>query len=259
MERVEMPLMVHLSELRKRMLISVAFLGAAFIVLFNISERIFDLLVFPLNTELKIISAKPFLKLIAKKPVSLVFLSPAEGFWMHLKISMVAAAVVSLPVIFFQLWRFIGPGLVDKEKKYVIPFVVTSTFLFLMGAAFCFIIILPFALTFLLGYKTEHMTPVLAVGSYTDFCLKFILAFGAIFELPLIILFLARADIVSPAALARHRRYAILGAFIGGAILTPTPDAFNQILMSIPIIVLYEIGIVLARFTARRERSKERA
>jgi sec-independent protein translocase protein TatC len=247
-----MPLIEHLAELRKRLLISFGFLGIAFLGLFNYSEKIFSLLVFPLNTELKIIATKPFLQLIEKKAVPLVFLSPGEGFWMHLKISMVAAFIVSLPVIFYQVWKFISPGLVEKEKKYIIPFIIIATLLFLLGAAFCFMVILPFAFTFLLGYKTEHMTPMLSVGSYMDFCLKFILSFGAIFELPVVIIFLVRFGFMTPDTLAKHRRYAILFAFIAAAILTPTPDAFNQTLMAVPIIILYEIGILVARILYRK-------
>lgn len=247
-----MPLIEHLAELRKRLLISFAFLGIAFMGLFNFSEKIFSLLIFPLNTELKILTTRPFFQLIEKKAVSLVFLSPGEGFWMHLKISMVAAFIVSLPVTFHQLWKFISPGLVEKEKKYIIPFIITATLLFLVGAAFCFMVILPFALTFLLGYKTEHLTPMLSVGSYMDFCLKFILSFGAIFELPLVIVFLVRFGFMTPNTLAKNRRYAILFAFIAAAILTPTPDAFNQLLMAVPVIILYEIGILVARVLYRK-------
>ncbi len=253
MERSEMPLTEHLAELRKRIMISAAFLGLTFACLFNFSEKIFGLLVFPLNTELKIAATRPFVHLISKKSVSLIFLSPAEGFWMHLKISMVAAFIVSLPVIFLQLWRFISPGLAEKEKKYILPFVLTSTFLFLLGAAMCFFIVLPFAMTFLLGYKTEHMTPMLSVGSYMDFCVKFILAFGAIFELPLVMIFLVRFNFITPATLARQRRFAVLFAFIAGAVLTPTPDVFNQALMAVPIIILYEIGILLSRIMQRKK------
>lgn len=249
-----MPLIEHLAELRKRILISFAFLGVAFVALFNYSEKIFDLLVFPLNTEIKIILTRPFILFVSKKPVPLVFLSPAEGFWMHLKISLVAALVVSLPAIFFQVWRFISPGLVEKERKYFIPFIVSSTVLFLLGAAFCFIIVLPFALTFLLGYKTEHMTAMLSVGNYMDFCVKFILAFGAIFELPLLIVFLVRFGFMTPDSLAKKRKYAILAAFVIGAVLTPTPDAFNQTLMAVPVIILYEIGILVSRVLYRKGR-----
>jgi len=249
-----MPLIEHLAELRKRILISLAAVGIVFAVLFNYSEIIFGLLVFPLSNDLTITPVSPYIRLAAKKPVSLIFLSPAEGFWMHLKISMVAAFVVALPVVFSQVWAFISPGLVEKEKKYVFPFIVSSTLLFLLGAAFCFLVILPFALTFLLGYKTEHMTPMLSVGSYMDFCLKFILAFGLIFELPLVIIFLVRFGFMTPDTLAKKRKYAVLVAFIAGAILTPTPDAFNQMLMAVPIIILYEIGILMARILYRKGR-----
>ena len=144
------------------------------------------------------------------------------------------------------------PGVECKEKKYVVPFIVTATFLFLIGAAFCFTIILPFALTFLLGYKVEHMAPKLSVGSYMDFCLKFILAFGVIFELPLVIILLVRFGMVTPEQLAKQRRYAVLLAFIAGAVLTPTPDVFDQTLMALPIIVLYEIGILVSRTIQRK-------
>jgi sec-independent protein translocase protein TatC len=127
--------------------------------------------------------------------------------------------------------------------------------LFLAGALFCFVIILPFAMTFLLGYKTGSLTPMITVGSYVDFCMKFILAFGAIFELPLAIIFLARFGIVSPGGLAKNRKYAILFSFIAAAILTPTPDAFNQTLMAVPIIILYEIGILLSRIIYRKKKN----
>jgi sec-independent protein translocase protein TatC len=108
---------------------------------------------------------------------------------------------------------------------------------------------------FLLTYKTGALTPMLSVGDYTDFCLKFVLAFGAIFELPIVILFLTRAGIISTKALAKNRKYAFLIAFILAAILTPTPDAFNQTLMAVPIIILYEVGIIVSRIFSRRERS----
>jgi sec-independent protein translocase protein TatC len=248
-----MPLTDHLSELRKRILVSVAVVGVAFIAVFNFSEKIFVVLTFPLRTELTLNLVKPYIHAVRKAAATnLIFLSPAEAFWMHLKISFVAAIVLSSPVLFYQLWLFISPGLVEKEKKYLVPFIFSSTALFLIGALFCFIIVLPFAMTFLLGYKTENLTPMLSVGNYIDFCLKFILAFGAIFELPLLILFLTRFGIVTTKTLARHRKYAVLASFVLAAILTPTPDAFNQTLMALPIIILYEIGILISRLVHKK-------
>ncbi len=137
----------------------------------------------------------------------------------------------------------------------MIPFIFFATSLFLVGALFCFGIVLPFAITFLLGYKTQNIAPMLSVGSYVDFCLKFILAFGIIFELPLVIVFLTKIGIVTPKTLAKNRKFAVLFAFIAGAILTPTPDAFNQTLMAVPIIILYEIGILFSRLMYRKRKN----
>ena len=245
----------HLTELRKRILISVAVLGVAFLFIFNYSEVLFNILTFPLKSEIKFNFTNPFFHIKEKTPVSLVFLAPAEAFWMHMKVSFVASFIFALPVIFFQIWKFVSPGLLSNEKKYLIPFLVSSTTLFLAGSLFCFVIILPFAMTFLLGYKTGSLTPMISVGSYIDFCLKFILAFGAIFELPLVIVFLSKFGIVTPQGLAKHRKYAVLFSFIAAAVLTPTPDAFNQVLMAVPIIILYEIGILLSIIIYRKKKN----
>ena len=213
---------------------------------FNYSENIFGLLTIPLKSELKLDFTKPYIHAKEKAPISLVFLAPGEAFWMHLKVSFIASFILSLPIIFHQLWRFISPGLLSREKKYVLPFVFFATALFTAGAAFCFLIILPFAMTFLLGYQTKNMVPMISVGNYIDFCLKFILAFGAVFELPLVMVFLTRFGIVTPRTFSKNRKYAVLAAFLVGAVLTPTPDAFNQTLMAVPIIILYEVGILLS-------------
>lgn len=255
MEDSKLPLTEHLSELRKRILISVAVLFTAFFFIFNYSEELFNILTFPLKSEIKLDLTNPYIHINEKVAPPLVFFAVAEAFWVHLKVSFVAAFIVSLPVIFYQLWCFISPGLLAKEKRYVMPFVLFASLLFLIGALFCFSIILPFAITFLLGYKTTAFTPMLSIEKYIDFCLKLILAFGAVFELPLVILFLTRFGIVSPKTLAKHRKYAILFSFIAAAMLTPTPDAFNQVLMAVPIIILYEIGILLSMLIYWKKKS----
>jgi sec-independent protein translocase protein TatC len=250
-----MPFTEHLTELRKRIVISLIALLVGFGLSFGYSEEIFEVLTLPLRSEIGFSMQYPFIAFIPAKikNPSLVFLAPAEAFWMHLKVSLVAGLIISLPVILLQLWKFISPGLLAKEKKYIGPFVVSATALFLAGASFCFLFVLPFAMSFLLTYKTGSMTPMLSVGNYVDFCLKFILAFGAVFELPIAIILLTRMGIVTPKTLAKNRKYAILLAFVAGAILTPTPDAFNQTLMAVPIIILYEIGIVVSRFFVRKK------
>jgi sec-independent protein translocase protein TatC len=253
----KMPLFDHLEDLRKRILISLGALVAAFIATFTFSEEIYGVLMFPLRYSLDFSVTDMYVEFVADdklQATKLVFLAPAEAFWMNMKVALVAALILALPVIFHQLWKFVSPGLLEKEKKYVVPFVLGATGLFIFGASFCFIIVLPFALSFLLTYKVgDFLMPMLSVGQYTDFCLKFILAFGAIFELPILIIVLAKLGLVTVETLKKRRRLAIVLAFVAGAVLTPTPDAFNQTLMAVPIILLYELGIILATFFARRE------
>ncbi|RMG02348.1 MAG: twin-arginine translocase subunit TatC, partial [Nitrospirae bacterium] len=169
----------------------------------------------------------------------------------------VAGIILSLPVILYQIWKFIAPGLLPSEKRYVAPFIIAGTGLFLIGDVFCFGVILPFAMGFLLTYKTGSLTPMISVGSYVDFTLKFLLSFGAIFELPIVILFLTKLGIVTPKTLAKNRKYAVLIAFVLAAILTPTPDAFNQTLMAGPILILYEAGIIISRIFSRKKEADE--
>ncbi|MCL4536144.1 MAG: twin-arginine translocase subunit TatC [Nitrospirae bacterium] len=257
MEDEKMPLTEHLGELRKRIVVSLVAVLAAFMVAFNYSEEIFKFIMFPLRYNLDFSVKNMYVHFVQQdklQSTKLVFLAPAEAFWMNIKVSFVAGLMLSLPVLFHQLWKFISPGLLQKEKKYVFPFIFSATGLFLFGAAFCFFIVLPFAMGFLLTYKVgDFLMPMLSVGQYVDFCLKFILAFGAVFELPIFIIFLTKMGIVTPKTLARNRKYAVLIAFILAAFLTPTPDAFNQMLMALPIILLYEIGIWISPLFVKKK------
>ncbi len=134
----------------------------------------------------------------------------------------------------------------------MVPFVLVSTVQFVAGAGFCLFVVLPFALQFLLTYKTEHLRPMLSIGNYFDFALKFLLAFGLIFELPLAMVLATRLGFLTPEFLARNRKYAVLVNFVLAAILTPTPDVFNQSLMAIPLCLLYEVGIIASRVLRKR-------
>ncbi len=253
----KMPLFAHLEDLRKRLFISLGAVAVIFMATFTYSEEIFGILMFPLRYSLDFSISDlrlEFVPVDKLQSTKLVFLAPAEAFWMNMKVAFVAALMFSLPVIFHQFWRFIAPGLNEKEKKYVVPFILAATSLFIAGAAFCFLIVLPFALGFLLSYKIgDFLMPMISVGQYTDFCLKFLLAFGVIFELPIVIIFLAKMGIVTTESLKRKRRLAIVLAFVAGAVLTPTPDAFNQTLMAVPIILLYELGIILSVFFTKKK------
>ncbi|OHE56448.1 MAG: twin arginine-targeting protein translocase TatC [Thermodesulfovibrio sp. RBG_19FT_COMBO_42_12] len=257
MEDNKLALTEHLGELRRNIIISLIALFVTFLVSFNYSEDIFKFIMFPLKYNLDFSLKDMHIHFVPQDKLQntkLIFLAPAEAFWMNIKVALVAGLILALPVIFHQLWKFISPGLLPKERRYVVPFIFSATGLFLIGAAFCFFIVLPFAMKFLLTYKVgDFLSPMLSVGNYVDFCLKFLLAFGAVFELPIAIIFFTRMGIVTPKTLAKNRKYAILLAFVMAAILTPTPDIFNQTLMAVPIIILYEVGILISRIFIRRK------
>jgi sec-independent protein translocase protein TatC len=229
----KMPFLAHLGELRQRITVSLIAVGIGFVVTFNFSERIIAWMARPL-------------------PMKLAFLEPTEPFWVNMKVAMVAGAFLVLPVLLYEVWAFIAPGLHAHERKFALPFVVLSTVCFALGATFALTVIVPFAVTFLVGYKTENLVATISVNRYVDFVLKFTIAFGLVFELPLAITLGSRLGLVTPEFLAKNRKYAILLSFLAAAILTPTPDAFNQSLMAGPLIVLYEVGILAARLFRRR-------
>jgi sec-independent protein translocase protein TatC len=259
MSNDKLPFTAHLVELRRRILVFVIALFVGFAACFHYSESIFRFLMLPIRTDMVFKAVYPFVSFVPKESAltSLVFLAPAEAFWAHLKIAMVSGLMLSIPVLFLQIWRFVSPGLLEKEKKYAFPFVSVGSMLFMIGASFCFFIVLPFAMGFLLTYKTASLTPMISVNKYIDFCLKFLLAFGIIFELPVVIVFLTRLGIVTPRMLSKNRKYAVLLAFVIAALLTPTPDAFNQTLMAVPIIFLYEGGIIASRLFTRRKKEND--
>ena len=231
-----MPFMEHLGELRVRIMRAMYGLLAGTVIALPFSERIVDWL------------ARP----ITRLGYELVFTAPAEAFWVQMKVGLIAGVFVAAPVILWQVWAFIAPGLHGHEKKYAVPFVLIGSVMFLAGGAFSLFVVTPYALTFLLGYARPGLKPMITIQNHIDFLLKFTLAFGAVFELPLALTLLARMGVVNARMLAKNRKYAILGAFVAGAVLTPTPDAFNQALMAGPLIILYEVGIVCARVFGRK-------
>ncbi len=232
----KMSFMEHLGELRTRIMRSLYALLAGLAIALPFSQQIMDYL------------AKP----ARDTGHNLVFLALTEAFWVQMKIGLIAGLFIAAPAILWQVWRFISPGLHGHEKKYAAPFVVIGSLLFLGGGAFALKVVTPFAIQFLLSYERPGLQAMISIGSYVDFLLKFTVAFGAVFELPLALTILARMGVVNAKMLARNRKYAILGAFITAAILTPTPDMFNQALMAGPLIVLYEVGILCARIFGKK-------
>jgi sec-independent protein translocase protein TatC len=233
-----MSFMEHLGELRMRMVRSLIAVLVGLLIAFPLSQRIVDWLARPVQATGN----------------TLVFLAVTEAFWVQMKVALIAGVFLAAPAILWQVWAFVSPGLYAHEKKYAAPFVIVGSLLFVGGGAFSLKVVTPYAVHFLLSFARPGLQPMISVGAYVDFLLKFTLAFGLVFELPLAITLAARMGLVTPQVLARHRKYAVLGAFVAAAILTPTPDAFNQMLMAGPLILLYEVGIVCARIFARRAR-----
>jgi sec-independent protein translocase protein TatC len=233
----KMPFMEHLGELRVRIVRALIGVLIGALIPLYFSQRIVDWLALP----------------VTRLGHELVFTAPAEAFWVQMKVGLVCGLFLSAPVVLWQVWAFVSPGLHSHEKKYAVPFVIVGSVMFLAGGAFALFIVVPYALTFLLGYaRPGILRPMITIQNHVDFFLKFTLAFGVIFELPLAMTLLARMGAVTARTLARHRKYAVLGSFVVAAVLTPTPDAFNQAMMAGPLIVLYEVGIVSARIFGRR-------
>ena len=257
-EESKMSFWSHLDELRKRIVyISIA-IGVGFIACFNYSEDILGVLLLPLNATANFQGTYPFIAFTPNKIVQeLHFTTLTEPFMAHLKIGFVAGMLLMLPVILYQIWKFIAPGLLRHERKYASQFVIFATIFFGFGVLFCFFFLLPFAIPFLVTYKTEHLKAIIKIGDYINFTLMFMLASGAVFELPLIMVVLGRMGIINVDSLTKFRKYALLGSFIIGGIVTPTPDAFNMTIMSIPIYLLYELGILGVRVLGRKKQDPD--
>lgn len=242
-EQAEMPITGHLQELRNRLVKAVLFLIFFCGIAFYFSDQIFFWFKRPLDAEL-------------------IFLSPAEAFWSDLKIALFVGFLCAFPAILYEVWQFVAPGLLPKERRYFLPFLILGTLFFFTGIAFCYFLALPYALRFLIEYgRQSGITPQISVSMYVDFNLKFLLGFGIVFELPLVMVLFSRMGILTPAILAKNRKYAVVLSFLVAAILTPTPDIFNQSMMAIPLYFLYEVGIVAVRILGaappiRKERTE---
>lgn len=226
----EMPFTSHLGELRGRLIRSFIAVAAGFVLCYAFAAKLLAFLWRPVGREL-------------------VFIAPTEAFFAHLKVAFLAGLVLAWPYICYQLWAFVSPGLYKEERQYTLPFVVGATAMFLLGGAFVYTLILPYGMAFLLGYGNVYLQPMISVGAYVSFALRLFIAFGAIFELPLVVVLLSKLGLVTPQMLAKNRKYVIVLSFLVAAILTP-PDVFTQVLMAVPLLVLFEVSIWLARWTA---------
>ncbi len=240
LQDVEMPFLDHLEELRWRLIKSLASVVLFTVIAFAFSDRLMDFLLLTTKN--------------LRHPINLQVLKVQTVFIIKLELALIAGIMISLPVIFYQLWAFVAPGLMENERKYVVPVVVFATVSFLVGAAFALFVIIPFALDFFLSLAPQGVQNQIALDFYFGFVARLVLVFGIVFELPLVSLFLTKIGLITPSMLRKYRRYAIVIIFIAAAILTP-PDPTTQIMLAVPLLVLYEITIWISRlFFRKRDR-----
>lgn len=234
----KLPFTAHLEELRSRLIKSFIAVGIGFVGSYFFKEKIFNILVAPLAR-------------VMRAGDSLIYTNLPEAFFTFLKTAFLCGIMVASPVILYQFWMFVAPGLYHREKRLLLPIVFLSTLFFVGGALFGYFIVFPFGFEFFLSFATETIRPMPSMKEYLGFASKLLLAFGLVFEMPLVITFLARLGIVNVPFLKKYRKYAILLFFTGAAILTP-PDVVTQIFMALPLILLYEISIIGARIFGRK-------
>jgi sec-independent protein translocase protein TatC len=223
----------HIADLRKRLVISCLTVAAMFFVCFSFYEPILTWMMVPVEAVLP-------------KNSQMVAVEIQETFFTALKVAFFAGFIVSLPVIFWQLWLFLAPGLYDHEKKLVIPFVFFATLMFLIGASFAYYIVVPVGFEFLINFGSAVVTILPSIGKYVGFFTKLLIGFGIAFELPVITFFLAKIGLVDDRMLKDFFRYAIILIFIVSALLTP-PDVISQLLMAGPLTLLYGVSIYIAK------------
>ncbi len=233
------PFIAHLKELRDRLVVSLAGLGVAFIVTYSFKERIFHFLM------------RPFIKVMPAGS-SFIFTSITEAFITYFKVALVAALFLAAPVILYEVWMFVAPGLYEKEKKYIAPFIIFGSFFFVGGALFCYYVTMPAVYHFFVSYAGTMIVPMPSLKEYMSLTLKMLLIFGLIFQMPLVAYYLAKAGIINYRGLAKKRRYAILGIAVLSAIITP-PEVSSQLLMALPMYGLFELSVVIARVFGRKE------
>jgi sec-independent protein translocase protein TatC len=238
-EEEKIPFTSHLEELRSRLIKCFIAVAIGFAASYGFKETLFKILVRPL---VRVMEAGDHL----------IFTGLPEAFFTYLKVSLLAGIMLASPVILYQFWMFVAPGLYKKERQLMGPIVLLSSFFFIAGALFGYFIVFPWGFKFFLGFATESIRPLPSMKEYLSFSAKLLLAFGLVFELPMVLTFMARLGIVSVDFLKRNRKYAVLVFFAGAAILTP-PDVVTQVMMALPLMFMYELSIIGARIFGKKK------
>jgi len=247
LESGRMPFLEHLRELRDRVRNAALFFVVAFCVCWYFSDEIFQWLQAPMMDAWDTKTLGDF---------HVVYTSLTEPFWVGMSIALWAGVFVASPFIFYQLWKFIAPGLYKRERKIAIAFAVLSAVLFLSGALFCYQFVLPRIYDFLLGYSKPGQEAMIAMQGYLDLTRSLMLAFGGVFEMPLLIMFLAMIGMVTHRGLWKFNRWFIVIAFVIGGLLTP-PDVASQVMLALPTLGLYNLSIVIAYFITKKREAKQ--
>ena len=243
LEDKKMPVMEHLVELQVRLTRAVLVVGVVFVGTFFFADTLVQWLRVPLQNMF--VPGKLQWEPTDLPTIPFVFLAPAEALWQNVKVAGLFAIVLATPYVLWEIWQFVVPGLHSHERRFIGPFTFISATAFYAGVSFSFFFVLPFALNFLISYGVNAgFIPQISIAQYVGFALWFLMVFGLIFEVPLAITLMAKLGWVDAPVLKRYRKWAFLGAFLVAAILTPTPDPFNQCLMAVPMYVFYEVGII---------------
>ncbi|MFC1564144.1 twin-arginine translocase subunit TatC [candidate division KSB1 bacterium] len=237
-EEKQMPFTDHLEELRVRLFKVIGSILGFGVIAYFFHERVLNFLTLP-NPDVELIS-----------------LAPMQMFIVSIKLSFYAGVIFSIPVIVYQLWQFIAPGLFPKERKLIFPILFFTIICFALGAVFSYSVIIPYGLKFFMGFQTEEIIAKWSIDKYIDFVTMMVMVFGIIFEMPLIALFLGRVGLISSRLMKKYRKFSIVGAVIIGAVLTP-PDGFTQIALAIPMVILYEVSILLVKMVEKKKKEKE--
>lgn len=239
----KMPFTSHLDELRSRLIRCAIAVGVGFLLSYAFKQQIFDILTAPLVK-------------VMQPGDHMIYTNLPEAFFTFLKAAFISGLMLASPIILYQFWTFVAPGLYHKEQRMLLPVVFLSTLFFVGGALFGYFVVFPFGFEFFLSFASDTIRPMPSMKEYLGFSSKLLLAFGLVFEMPLILTFFARLGIVSVDMLKRYRKYSILLAFVASALLTP-PDVVTQTFMALPMVLLYEISIIGARLFGRKKVAEE--